>query len=66
MIHVGGAAVRTVDLLLFSAAQLTPIDAYPLATTTRAGLLASAVESMLGIGLLGALGHMLALRLNAD
>ena len=66
VIHVGGAAVRTVDLLLFSAAQLTPIDAYPLATTTRAGLLASAVESMVGIGLLGALGHMLALRLNAD
>lgn len=66
VIHVDGAPVRPVDLLLFSAAQLTPIDAYPLATTTRAGLTASALESMLGICLLGALGHMLALRLNSD
>lgn len=66
VINARGAAVRPVDLLLFSAAQLTPIDAYPLATTTRAGLVASAVESMMGICLLGALGHMLALRLNSD
>lgn len=66
VIHVQGAPVGALDFLLFSAAQLTPIDAYPLATTSRAGLMVSALESALGICLLGALGHMLALRLNAD
>ncbi|MCB0217857.1 MAG: pentapeptide repeat-containing protein [Chloroflexi bacterium] len=66
VIHTHGLPVSWIDLLSFSAATLTPIDAYPLATTSALGRTAMLVESVMGIGLLGALGHMVALRLNAD
>ena len=66
IIHIEGPSVGLVDLLRYSAASLTPLDAYPLVTTSYAGRMAAGIEGVLGIGLLGALGHMLASRVNAD
>ncbi len=61
-----GQATTWLDVLHYSAASLTPIDAYPLTLTQKPVRFAAVAEGIIGIGLLGALGHMVALRLNAD
>jgi uncharacterized protein YjbI with pentapeptide repeats len=66
VIHSDGLAVGYAEWLRFSAAALTPMDAYPLAATSELARFAAALEGVVGVGLLGALGHMVALRLNAD
>lgn len=66
VIHMDGLPVGYSEWLRFSAASLTPMDAYPLAATSELARFAAGLEGVVGIGLLGALGHMVALRLNAD
>ncbi len=56
--YLTGHPARTVDVLRYSAAALTPIDAYPLVAVSEAARLAAMLEGMLGIVLLGALGYV--------
>ena len=66
LVKVDGTAVAWFDHLIFSAASLTPIDAYPLATLSVAGRIATIIEGGLGIVLLGAFGHILLSRVSLD
>lgn len=62
VIHYDGRPISSVDILRYSAAALTPIDAYPLVATSEAARAGAVLEGMLGIVLLGALGYMAASR----
>jgi hypothetical protein len=58
LVDLTGNPAESADVLRYSAAALTPIDAYPLVATTEAARAASVMEGMLGIVLLGALGYV--------
>jgi uncharacterized protein YjbI with pentapeptide repeats len=62
--HVSGRLATAFDALRFSAAALTPMEAYPLVAVTAAARWAAAVEGMAGLVLLGALGYVVASRLH--
>jgi uncharacterized protein YjbI with pentapeptide repeats len=57
------SSARWFDGLHYSAAALTPIDAYPLVTTSTVAHLAAIAEGVTGIVLIGALGFVTACRL---
>ena len=62
--HIGQTvAPRWFDGLHYSAAALTPIDAYPLVTTAPLSHLVAIVEGVIGMVLFGALGYVTACRL---
>jgi uncharacterized protein YjbI with pentapeptide repeats len=61
--RAGGRAATDLDALRFSAASLTPMDAYPLIAVTDAARWGAAAEGLIGLILLGALGFVVASRL---
>lgn len=50
------------DALYYSAAAITPIDAYPLAASSTLGHVAATIEGIVGMMLFGALGYVTASR----
>lgn len=58
VMDVSGQAVTTLGLLGYSAAALTPVDAFPLEAASTVGRGLSFLEGVLGIVLLGALGFV--------
>jgi uncharacterized protein YjbI with pentapeptide repeats len=58
VMDVSGRAVTTLGLLGYSAAALTPVDAFPLEAADALGRGLSLIEGVLGIVLLGALGFV--------
>jgi len=56
----------SLNALRFSAAALTPIDAYPLVPASPDAHLFAFVEGVLGMALLGALGYVAASRLKSS
>jgi uncharacterized protein YjbI with pentapeptide repeats len=63
LVNVLGVPTHPVDMLAYSAAALTPIDAYPVVAVGGAARTLAVVEGALGITLLGALGYVLLARL---
>lgn len=55
-------AWQWLDALYFSASAITPIDAYPLAASSKLGHVAATVEGVVGMMLFGALGYVTASR----
>jgi uncharacterized protein YjbI with pentapeptide repeats len=65
VIHLGGEPIGWRQILGYSAAALTPIDAYPLVATSELARVASAAEGIIGMALLGALGYVVVSRTRA-
>ena len=66
IIDNGGRAVTWVDSLRYSAAALTPMDAYPLVATSGIAGIAAIIEGLAGMALLGALGFVAASRVRRE
>jgi len=64
LLVMDGAAHWT-DALRFSAASLTPLDAFPITATSAVARWAALAQGVLGMGLLGALGFVSASRLRS-
>lgn len=54
------------DALRFSAASLSPLDAFPVVATSHAARWAALAQGVLGMGLLGALGYVTASRMRCS
>jgi hypothetical protein len=63
--HVAGTPVTFLQVLTYSAAALTPFDAYSLEASSTLARGLALTEGVLGIALLGTLGYMLLARLRS-